>query len=93
MVFTPQQYRELAKTYDSVAADRTLAPAQREGLARRAEWYRTLARLGDKPKWAMPEKRIIPDVMPAKASEKQRDPIPSLLVAALRGILAWQKRG
>jgi hypothetical protein len=92
MVFTPEQYRKIAERYDSIAGDHMLPPAQRQGFAHKADWYRTLARLGDRPTWAMPENKIIPDLMSSQAEEKKRDPIPSLLAAALRGLLAWQKR-
>ena len=91
MVFTPEQYRHIAKTYDSVAADYTMSPAQREAYARKADWYRTLARLGDKPKWATPDNKI-PELMSGPAAEKRHEPIPSLLAAALRSLLPWQRR-
>jgi hypothetical protein len=71
-----------------------LSPAQRQGFAHKADWYRTLARLGDKPKWAVSETKVVPDLMTSQAAEKKRDdPLPSLLAAALRDLLAWQKRG
>jgi hypothetical protein len=82
MVFTPEQYRHIAETYDSIAADHSLPPAQREGFARKADWYRMLARLGAKPKWAML----------ANKAEKQPHADASFLSAAARGLFAWQKR-
>ena len=90
MVFTPEQYRHIAKTYDSVAGDHMMSPAQRDAYARKAEWYRTLARLGDKPKWATLDNKI-PELMSGPASDKRHEPILSLLGAALRSLLAWQR--
>ena len=91
MVFTPEQYRLIAKNYDSAAADHRLSPAQRSAFAHKADWYRTLGRLGDKPKWAMPSTNIEASMSP-KASEKGIDTTISFLSAALRSLLAWQQR-
>ena len=91
MVFTPEQYRLIAKNYDSAAADHTLPPAQRTAFAHKADWYRLLSRLGDKPKWAMPATDIEASMSP-KASEKGIDTSLSFLSAALRSLLAWQQR-
>jgi hypothetical protein len=59
MGFTPEQYRRIAETYDLAAADYTMPPAQRTAYAHKAEWYRMLARLGAKPKWATPATNIV----------------------------------
>jgi hypothetical protein len=90
MVFTPEQYRQIAESCDAAATDHTLAPAKRHAYARRAEWYRTLARLGDKPKWARPGFNI-PELLP-RPDQKKVDPLPSFLSAALRSLLPWQKQ-
>ena len=86
MVFTPEQYRRIADTYKSAAADHTLSPAQRSGLAHKADWYRMLSRLGDKPKWAMAT------TVPQGADERNLDDKPSRLSSRLRSLFAWQQR-
>jgi hypothetical protein len=91
MVFTPEQYRCIAETYDSAAADYTMPPAQRTAYAHKAQWYRMLARLGDKPKWATPATNI-EELMFHQASEKKLDSSPSFLSRAARILFAWQKR-
>ena len=88
MVFTPEQYRRIAETYDLAAADHTLAPAQRTAFAHKADWYRMLSRLGDKPKWAMPAK----DPVPQDAGERNPGDRPSRLSSRLRSLFAWQQR-
>jgi hypothetical protein len=85
MVFTPEQYRRIAQTYDSAAADYTMPPAQRTAYAHKAEWYRMLARLGAKPKWATPATNIVELMSP---SEKESGTAPSLLSAAPRMLWA-----
>jgi hypothetical protein len=86
MVFTPEQYRRIADTYKSAAADHTLPPAQRSAFAHKADWYRMLSRLGDKPKWAMAT------TMPQGADERNLDDKPSRLSSRLRSLFAWQQR-
>ena len=90
MVFTPEQYRRIAETYRSAAADHMLPPAQRSAFAHKADWYRMLSRLGDKPKWATPATNIEGLCRP-QASEKGIDTSLSFLSAALRSLLAWHQ--
>jgi hypothetical protein len=85
MGFTPEQYRRIAETYDLAAADYTMPPAQRTAYAHKAEWYRTLARLGAKPKWATPASNILGLMSP---SEKEPETGPSFLSAAARMLWA-----
>jgi hypothetical protein len=87
MVFTPAQYRRIAETYESAAADHTLSPAQRSAFAHKADWYRLLSRLGDKPKWAMPTKD---HPLPHQAERNPGDR-PSTLSSRLRSLFAWQQ--
>jgi hypothetical protein len=91
MVFTPEQYRQIAETCDSAAADHTLPPYKRTGYARKAEWYRMLARLGDKPRWAIPAKNLEKFSLPHNR-EKEIDTTLSLLSAVLRSFLPGQQR-
>jgi hypothetical protein len=91
MVFTPEQYRQIAQTCDAVAADHTLPPAQRTAYARKADWYRMLSRLGDKPKWAMPTKNL-DKFHTCQSKGMEIDTSLSLLSAALRSFLPWQQR-
>ena len=85
MVFTPEQYRRIADTYKSAAADHTLPPAQRSAFAHKSDWYRMLSRLGDKPKWALPA------TLPHDADEGTPDDRASRLSSRLRSLFAWQQ--
>src|SRR5690242_1886572 len=90
MVFTPEQYRQIAKTYDSAAADHALSPAQKAAFAHKADWYRLLSRLGDKPKWAMPSKDRRPTESNA-TTEKNSGDRSTYKSLAGRFLFAWQQ--
>ena len=89
MAFTPEQYRRIAETYEFAAADHTLPPAQRTAFAHKADWYRMLSRLGDKPKWAMPAKD---HPLAQEAGERNPGDRPLPLSSRLRSLFAWQQR-
>ena len=89
MGLTPEQYSQIAKTYDSAAADHMMPPHQRTAFARKAEWYRMLARLGAKPKKLATDPKAPP---PHFAREDDADPRPTPMISAVRNLFAWQQR-
>jgi hypothetical protein len=85
MVLTPAQHLQIAAVYDKCAADRMVPPPQRTAFARKADWFRMLARLGEKPKLTGPKR--------ASASDKSADtPSNPGMVSAARHLFAWQQR-
>ena len=48
MAFTPEQYGQIAAAYEKAATDYMVPPQHRKAFARKAEWFRMLARLGAK---------------------------------------------
>jgi hypothetical protein len=50
MVLTAEQHLEIAARYEEAAADMTLPPDKRIEFARKANWFRILARMGAKSK-------------------------------------------
>ena len=50
MAFTPEQYLQIAASYEKAAADYTVPPQHRNAFARKAEWFRLLAQIRAKPK-------------------------------------------
>ena len=86
MTLTPDQHLLIAAVYDKCAADHMVPPPQRAAFARKADWFRLLARLGAKPK----------SKQPPKASDTP-SPRPGTLgntgmVSAARHLFAWQQR-
>ena len=45
MALTPEQSLYVAEAYESAATDHTVPPQHRAAFARKAEWFRMLARL------------------------------------------------
>jgi hypothetical protein len=86
MVLTPQQHLQIAEVYDKCAADQMVPRPHREAFARKAEWFRMLARLGAKPKLKQPP----------KASNTSSPGLGTLgntgMVSAARHLFAWQQR-
>ena len=50
MVLTPEQHSSIAMAYEKAAADEMVPPPQRAAFARKADWFRMLARIGAKQK-------------------------------------------
>jgi len=48
MVLTPEQHSQIATAYEKAAADEMVPPPQREAFARKADWFRLLARVAAK---------------------------------------------
>jgi hypothetical protein len=45
MTLTAEQHSQIATVYDKAAADEMVPPPQRAAFARKAEWFRMLARI------------------------------------------------
>jgi hypothetical protein len=61
MAFTPEQYLQIAASYEKAAADYTVPPQHRNAFARKAEWFRLLARVAAKPKCSETRERAVTD--------------------------------
>jgi len=48
MVLTVEQRLQIAMVYEKAAADTMVPPQQRAAFARKADWFRMLARIGAK---------------------------------------------
>jgi hypothetical protein len=48
MTLTAEQHSQIATAYEKAAADRMVPPPQRAAFARKASWFRMLARVGAK---------------------------------------------
>jgi hypothetical protein len=47
MSLKAEQYSQIAAAYDKAAADGSLPPQTRAAFARKADWFRVLARVGE----------------------------------------------
>jgi hypothetical protein len=93
MTLTPDQHSLIASAYEKAASDTMVPPQLRTAFARKAEWFRMLARLGAKPKLTAMLAKDSPQQMPQRASEKKNpDASPSPLSSAARHLFAWQQR-
>ena len=50
MALTPEQHLQIAAAYEKAATDYAVPPQHRKAFARKAEWFRMLARVGAKQK-------------------------------------------
>jgi hypothetical protein len=66
MSLRPEQHSHIAAAYDKAAFDITLPAHTRAAFARKADWFRLLARVGEKREQAALVKQI--------AAEPQRNP-------------------
>jgi len=57
MVLTPEQHSQIATAYESAAADEMVPPPHRAAFARKADWFRLLARVAEKKAGASKEER------------------------------------
>jgi hypothetical protein len=64
MAFTAEQHSQIATVYEKAAADRMVPPQQRAAFARKAEWFRMLARIGAKKETAAAPKKERPHEAP-----------------------------
>lgn len=56
MALTAEQHSQIATVYEKAAADRMVPPQQRAAFARKAEWFRMLARIAEKNEAAASKK-------------------------------------
>ena len=56
MALTAEQHSQIATVYEKAAADRMVPPQQRTAFARKAEWFRMLARIAAKNEAAASKK-------------------------------------
>lgn len=89
MALTPEQYLQIAVTYDKAAADCMVPSPQRAAFARKAELFRLLARLGAKPKSAQTFRTPKTDSFVSEGSDTACN---SGMVSAARHLFAWQQR-
>ena len=66
MTFTPEQYWQIAAAYEKAATDYMVPPQHRKAFARKADWFRMLARIGAKQKLVgvPPRERPATDIHP-----------------------------
>jgi hypothetical protein len=55
MTLTAEQHSQIATAYEKAAADTMVPPSQRAAFARKADWFRMLARIGAKKAAAAPK--------------------------------------
>jgi hypothetical protein len=58
MVLTPEQHSQIATAYEKAAADEMVPLQHREAFARKANWFRLLARVAAKKKAAASRGRL-----------------------------------
>jgi hypothetical protein len=56
MALTAEQHSQIATVYDKAAGDEMVPAPQRAAFARKAEWFRMLARIGAKKEAAASKK-------------------------------------
>ena len=80
MALTAEQHAQLASTYDKAAGDGLISPEQQAAFARKANWYRVLARLSEKNESATDPATMPPELL---------KPIQSRLGAAFKRLLTF----
>jgi hypothetical protein len=76
MVLKAEQHSQIAAAYDKAAADRSLPAQTRAAFARKADWFRLLARVG--------EKRERAALIASEAKRKAQEPPPNPFLAAAK---------
>jgi hypothetical protein len=75
--------------YEKAAADEMVPPPQRAAFARKADWFRMLARIGAKQKLLATTRKNLRHGV----GEDTPDTSPSPMVSAARHLFAWQNVG
>jgi hypothetical protein len=70
MLLKAEQHSQIAGVYEKAAADKSLPEHTRAAFARKADWFRLLARVGEKRERAA----LIASEAKRKAQESQPDP-------------------
>ena len=68
MALTAEQHAQLATAYEKAATDGLAPPQQRAAFARKANWFRILARLAEKNDRATPQVAIPQELLQPKTS-------------------------
>jgi len=76
MSLKAEQYSQIAATYEKAAADGSLPPQTRAAFARKADWFRVLARVGGKRERAA--------LIASEAKRKAQEPPPNPFLAPAR---------
>jgi hypothetical protein len=66
MALTAEQHAQLASAYDEAAGDYLIPPEQQTAFARKANWYRVLARLSERNERATGQVTIPPELLKPK---------------------------
>jgi hypothetical protein len=83
MALTPEQNLQIAAAYEKAATDYTVPPQHRKAFARKAEWFRMLARLGAKQDLLS---------VPPKEQRASDTPYTGLqMLSKARHLFAWQQ--
>ena len=87
MALAPEQNLQIAAAYEKAATDYTVPPQHRKAFARKAEWFRMLARLGAKQKlFAVP-----PQERPVIGSPHAPHARGMRTLSKARHLFAWQQ--
>ena len=68
MALTAEQHAQLALAYDKMAGDCLIPPERQTAFARKANWYRVLARLSEKNERATHQVTTPPELLKPKQS-------------------------
>jgi hypothetical protein len=92
MVLTPEQRSLIATAYEKAASDYMVLKPHREAFARKAEWFRMLARLGAKQKSVATRPAKQPQKVAPSASESPDTLGNPGMLSAARHLFAWQQQ-
>jgi len=76
MALTAEQHSQIATVYDKAAADQMVPAPQRAAFARKAEWFRMLARIGAKKEAAGASKKERPHEARPEAVQPLGETVP-----------------
>ena len=68
MALTAEQHSQIATVYENAAADRMVPPQHQAAFARKAHWFRMLARIAAKKEAAVAKKERTHEARPDAAS-------------------------
>jgi hypothetical protein len=88
MAFTPEQNLQIAAAYGKAAIDYTVPPQHRKAFARKAEWFRMVARVAAKRVAAKQSLRSVPP-KEHRASDNSHTGLQ--LLSKARHLFAWQR--
>jgi hypothetical protein len=83
MAFTPEQNLQIAAAYGKAAIDYTVPPQHRKAFARKAEWFRMVARVA--------AKQSLRSVPPKEHRASDNSHTGLQLLSKARHLFAWQR--